>query len=334
MEILKVNDLTVYFDTRCRPVKAVDGISFALRRGETLGIVGESGSGKSVTALTVMGLAQSIGARIVSGEVWYDGKNLLSSQDLYRQVRGKKISYIPQEAAPALNPVLQVGKQLGEMLSVHLGLSAGDVRRKTAQLLETVELPQPELVARLYPHQLSGGILQRVLLAMALSCGPDIIIADEPASSLDTTIQAQILRLLGTIKAREGLSLILIAHDLGVIYQNCDRVLIMYGGRIMEAGLTSQILENPLHPYTVSLLETYRCLEEGMKQPGLTKSCPPASRENIPDALGCVFAYRCQRAMDICFLKKAPSLTLDDGRTVSCHHLLHLRQDGNPDARM
>ncbi len=322
MEILRVNDLRVYFETGRGPVKAVDGISFGLNRGETLGIVGESGSGKSVTALSIMGLAQKIGARIVSGEIWYDGENLLGQPHAYRKVRGKKISYIPQEAGPALNPVLRVGKQLGEMLAAHLGLSAREVRIRTAELLEKVELPDPHLVARLYPHQLSGGILQRVLLAIALSCSPDIVIADEPASSLDTTIQAQILKLLRAIKEREGLSVILVAHDLGVVYQNCDRILIMYGGRIMESGPTRQVMENPFHPYTVSLLETYRYLEDGMQQHEPVKRCLPPSSENVPHIPGCIFAYRCLMARETCFFKNPSFLKLNDERTVSCHHLL------------
>ncbi len=261
MEILKVNELKTYFNTRYGIVKAVDGVNFCLKRGETLGIVGESGVGKSVTAHTVMGLAWYLGAGVVSGEVWYDGKNLLAYPELYQQVRGKKISLIPQEAGAALNPVLTVEDHLKEMISVHLGLVGRSARLRIYRLLEDVQFPDPHLTAGLYPYQLSGGAVQRVLLAMALSCSPEVIIADEPASSLDTTVQAQILNLLRNIKNRDDLSMILIAHDLGVISQNCNRVLVMYGGCVLETGVASEILRQPRHPYTATLLQIYKSMD-------------------------------------------------------------------------
>ena len=318
MEILRVNNLKTYFKTTHGTVKAVDGVSFSLNRGETLGIVGESGVGKSVTAHTVMGLARNIGAGIVDGEVWYEGKDLFADHGLYGQVRGAKIALIPQEAGTALNPVMTVGDQLGEVLSVHLALSGSEKQQRIVQLLGLVELPNPSQTARLYPFQLSGGALQRVLLAIALSCGPEIIIADEPASSLDTTIQAQILGTIRDIKRKSELSMILIAHDLGVISQNCDRLLVMYGGRVMESGLTSEILRQPLHPYTIELLEIYRCLDEGDLGCDFNKGYLPSSYEDVP---GCAFAGRCRQARDRCRTERPAPLIINDNRTVSCHFL-------------
>ncbi len=314
MEILKVNDLRTYFQTLAGIVKAVDGVSFSLQRGETLGIVGESGAGKSVTAHTVMGLAGAIGARVVSGEVWYGGKNLLAAPEAYRQVRGKKIALIPQEAGAALNPVLTVADQLGEMLKVHLGLGYAERRVQTRRLLEMAELPDPDLTAGLYPHQLSGGILQRVLLAMALSCAPDIIIADEPASSLDVTVQAEILKLLKDTKDRNGLSMILITHDLGLIYHNCDSITVWCAGRIVEAGFTHEVLSRPLHPYTAALLDVYKCLGEAGC--GKTKGISAAPNDN-----GCVFTYTCPRAIEVCRDIRPVPVNSDGRRVVACHRM-------------
>lgn len=317
MEILRINDLKTHFNTPYGVVKAVDGVSFNLKRGETLGMVGESGVGKSVTAFTVMGLAWRLGAMLVSGEVWYSGENLLAKPELYRQVRGKKISLIPQEAGAALNPVLTVGDQLGEMLKVHRRLSGEQIKSQTALMLEEVQLPEPDLTARLYPYQLSGGMLQRVLLAMALCCSPDIIIADEPASSLDTTIQAQILALLREVKACQNLSMILIAHDLGIISRNCDQVVVMYAGRVLETGPVAEILAGPRHPYTVTLLEIYRCMDKGNGGCGYIKGSPPSPYES---AAGCVFAHRCRNVSALCECKR-PELQEDGGHMVACHYV-------------
>ncbi len=316
MEILRVDNLRVHFHTRYGVVRAVEGVSFGLQRGETLGIVGESGVGKSVTALSVLGLAWRMGARLVSGEVWYAGQNLFAHPEFYGQVRGRKIGLIPQEAGAALNPVLTVGDQLGEMMAVHLGLAAGEARLRTAQLLEEVELPDPVLLMRLYPYQLSGGILQRVLLAMALCCSPELLIADEPASSLDTTIQARILELLRNIRDRHNLSIILITHDLGVISRNCDRLLVMYGGRILEAGPAPEIIRQPLHPYTAGLLEIYRWMEQGAGSGRLITGHPLSPYENVP---GCTFAHRCRRAAEVCRVRPPQPLLRNEHRLVACH---------------
>lgn len=264
MEILKVNHLKTHFVNRSGIVRAVDGVSFSVSQGETLGLVGESGAGKTVTALTLLGLARHVGARLVSGEVWYRSANLLAQPELYRKIRGCKISLIPQETGLALNPVLPIGWQLGEMYKVHLGLSAQARKTRILQLLAEVEIPNPALVARMYPHQLSGGLLQRVLLAVALSCGPEIIIADEPACSLDNTIQAQVLGLLSRMKAQKGLSMVLISHDLGVVANYSDRILVMRDGLIVESGSTAEILTKPEHPYTKSLILAYNSLGKGI----------------------------------------------------------------------
>lgn len=318
MEILKVKSLRIFFDTPSGTVKAVDGVSFSLRSGETLGIVGESGAGKSVTALSVMGMAPRLGARFISGEVWYRGRNLFENPGLYRDVRGKKISLIPQEAGAALNPVITVGRQMEELMQVHLGLSARERRVRTAELLESVEIPDPGTTAGMYPHQLSGGTIQRILLAMALSCRPDILIADEPASSLDTTLQGEILRLVGRVKEREGLAVVLISHDLGIIAQNSDRVMVMFGGRLMEYGEVREVLRQPLHPYTTDLLEIYHCLERGLAG---NARCRDHSARAAGEAGGCGYAARCDRAGEICRLKRPTPIDFG-GRAAACHKLL------------
>ncbi|PKM80233.1 MAG: peptide ABC transporter ATP-binding protein [Firmicutes bacterium HGW-Firmicutes-14] len=321
MEILRVNDLKTYFYTRKGTVRAVDGVSFSLKQGETLGIVGESGAGKTVLSLSVMGLAGNLGGEVVTGEVWYEGNNLMAKPELYTNIRGRKISLIPQEAAPALNPVFNIGFQLEEMLAVHLGMGKAERRARIEEMLEDAGLPDPALVAGLYPHQLSGGMVQRVLLAFALCCSPDIIIADEPASSLDTTVQAQVLELLRDIKEQRGLSIILIAHDLGVVANNCDRVLVMYRGRILESGPTSTVLTRPLHPYTQSLLRIYRYLEKGMGENNDIRACPPMNCEGTTESMGCVFAYRCERAAEVCYLKNPLIQNPDTERFVSCNYV-------------
>lgn len=316
MEILKVCNLKTYFDTPCGLVKAVDGISFRLVRGETLGIVGESGAGKSVSAHTVMGLASYIGASMVSGEVWYKGQDLLASPKSYGRSRGRHISLIPQEAAPSLNPVLTVAQQIGEMLQVHLGLPAGQRRAKVTELLAMVEIPDPELTGRLYPYQLSGGTIQRVLLAMALSCGPDIIIADEPASSLDVSVQSEILRLLRETKMRTGLSMVLIAHDLAVISNNSDHVLVMFRGSLMESGPTAAVLGRPMHPYTASLLALYQNLNHGGNDcTGINAVLP----ESGGHSGGCVYAFRCTRTTGKCLTDRPEPVSAGGERVVACH---------------
>lgn len=258
MQVLKVNNLKTYFNSPHGLVRAVDGVSFELERGQTLGIVGESGAGKSVTALSIMGLSREIGAVHCSGEMWFNGENLFVKPQLYPGIRGKRIGLIPQEAGTALNPVLTVGCQLEEMLSVHFGWNIQKSRPRIAELFRMVELHDYVRVSGLYPFQLSGGMLQRVLLAMALCCEPDIIIADEPASSLDVILQAQILKLIRNITQNEGLAMILIAHDLGVISQYSDRIMVMFNGQTIETGTTMQVLADPIEPYTKSLLENYR----------------------------------------------------------------------------
>ena len=317
MEILKVNNLRTYFETPHGVVRAVDGIGFSLRQGETLGIVGESGAGKSVTALTVMGLAWQIGARLVRGEVWYAGTELLASPGRYQGVRGRKISMIPQEAAASINPVLTVAQQIGELLKVHLGLTAVERRIKICELLERVEISDPELVGRQYPSQLSGGIIQRVLLAMALSCGPDIIIADEPASSLDVSVQSEILKLLDYTKKNSGLALVLIAHDLAVICNNSDRIMVMFQGCVMESGPTKIVLSSPLHPYTVSLLSLYRNLDQVTGDySGLAGSLSNSSRDNT----GCRYAPRCSRVTGNCLHTRPEPAEVSGDRVVACHN--------------
>ena len=316
MQILEVKELRTYFNTPYGLVKAVDNVSFRLHKGEVLGIVGESGAGKSVTALSVLGLAPRLGAVVTGGEVRYAGKNLYDNQKLYRTVRGKSISLIPQEAGVALNPVLTVGRQMAEMYRYHLGLQATEARQAMIKLLLKVELPEPELTLKLFPHQLSGGTLQRVLLAMAISCNPDIIIADEPTSSLDVTVQAQVLGLIKNTVTRTGLAMILIAHDLGIISQYSDRVLVMYGGRVMESGPANLVLLNPRHPYTRDLLQVYRVLDAGALDDGPAKTAPHNPFKEIP---GCVFAHRCSGVLGVCRTQRPEPADVGEGRVVACH---------------
>ena len=252
--LLDVQDLTVVFEGSRAPVTAVDQVSFQLAAGETLGLVGESGSGKSVTAFSILRLVQPPG-RIVSGRVMFEERDLLAlSESDMRQVRGARISLIFQEPMTALNPVMRVGDQIAEALTVHGLADAGDARTRAIELLDAVRIAEPARRVRDYPHQLSGGMRQRVMIAIALACRPPLIIADEPTTALDVTIQAQVLELLRELKERFHLALLLITHDFGVIAEMADRVAVMYRGRIVETGPVRQILREPAHAYTRSLL--------------------------------------------------------------------------------
>jgi peptide/nickel transport system ATP-binding protein len=252
--VLKVEQLTTVFDTRSGPVVAVDDVSFEIRKGETLGLVGESGSGKSVTAFSIVRLLQHPG-RVQSGRVWFQGRNLLTlTDDQMRQVRGAGIGFIFQEPMAALNPVIRIGDQIAESLLVHGLASRRDARSRAIDLLQTVRIADAAKRVDDYPHQLSGGMQQRVMVAVALACRPPLVIADEPTTALDVTIQAQVLDLLRTLKRELDMSLLLITHDLGVIAETADRVAVMHAGRLVEQGDVRSILRAPAHPYTQRLL--------------------------------------------------------------------------------
>jgi oligopeptide/dipeptide ABC transporter ATP-binding protein len=309
--LLQVKDLRTHFYTREGTVRAVDGISFQVERGKVLGIVGESGCGKSVTALSLMRLVPSPPAKIVSGEILFNGQNLLSlSESEMRRLRGDRIAMIFQEPMTSLNPVFTIGNQITEILKVHRGLSRGDAWKRAGELLGRVGIPDPERRLREYPHQLSGGMRQRVMIAMAVSCEPALIIADEPTTALDVTVQAQILRLLQDLSRDFGTSLILISHDLGVIAETADTVAIMYAGRIVEYASTDKLFERPSHPYTLGLLKSLPRFH-GEKR-GRLEAIPGMVPKLSELPKGCKFHPRCSYVIDPC-INEEPTLE-DKGR--------------------
>ncbi|GIH96407.1 ABC transporter ATP-binding protein [Planobispora siamensis] len=299
MTLLRVEDLTVVFRQRGRPdVRAVDGVGFSVAPGETVGLVGESGCGKSVTSLAVMGLLPRRGVR-VEGSVSFDGTELLSlPPDKLRTLRGRELAVVFQDPMTSLNPVVPVGTQVTEVLVRHRGLNEGEARKEAGDLLRRVGIPDPSRRLREYPHQLSGGMRQRALIATALACRPRLLIADEPTTALDVTIQAQILELLKTLVAESGTALILITHDLGVVAGMCDTVHVMYAGRIVERASRHDLFGAPRHPYTGGLLASVPRLD----QPRGTRLEPIAGspRDTIPWDRGCAFAPRCPNRVEEC----------------------------------
>jgi peptide/nickel transport system ATP-binding protein len=292
--LLRVSDLTTAFDTDAGKLTAVDGVSFDVRRGRTLGIVGESGCGKSVTAMSIMRLLPQPMGKILGGEVLFDGRNLatIPAEDM-RSIRGNRISMIFQEPMTALNPVHRIGKQICEGLTQHNELSPDEAWQKAVEMLEKVGIPSPEIRATEYPHQLSGGMRQRVVIAIALACGPELVIADEPTTALDVTIQAQILQLINNLQRDLGMSVMLITHDLGVIAETCDEVCVMYAGRVVERAPVREIFANPRHAYTQGLLNSIPRLDGIPKtELNIIDGMVPALSELKP---GCRFASRSGR---------------------------------------
>jgi oligopeptide transport system ATP-binding protein len=298
-------------------VQAVRGVSFNLNEGETLGIVGESGSGKSVTALSIMRLIPWPPGKIVNGEIIYKGDDLLKySNEEMRHIRGREISMIFQDPMTSLNPVMTVGKQIGEMLRLHLGMTQKQARSRTIELLKMVGIPSAEQRLDAYPHQFSGGMRQRVMIAMALSCDPRLLIADEPTTALDVTIQAQILEIIKRLKSELNTAVIFITHDLGVVAGLCDRVVVMYGGRIMEESPTAALYKDPRHPYTLGLLKSVPRLDEERKErlepiPGM----PPDLVNPIP---GCPFYPRCTYREEYHRDNMPPLRDVGPGHQVAC----------------
>jgi oligopeptide transport system ATP-binding protein len=315
--ILQVKNLRTYFNTDEGIVKAVDGVSFDLRKGETLGIVGESGSGKSVTNLSVINMIPSPPGRIAGGEILYHGRDLLKmSKNEIRQIRGNKISMIFQDPMTSLNPFLRISTQMVETIRLHQGLDKKAAKEKAIEMLRLAGIPAPEKRIDQYPHQFSGGMRQRVMIAMGLSCNPEILIADEPTSALDVTIQAQILDLMKDLTERLGTAVILITHSLGVVAGTCDTTCVMYAGRFVERGPTSLLFESPMHPYTQGLIRSMpRLDQEDHSRLSSIRGQPP-NVIDLPDC--CPFYPRCDRAMAICKSKYPKWKTLDDGRTVGC----------------
>jgi len=317
--ILEVEDLHTYFFTRLGVVKAVDGVSFSLRQGETLGIVGESGCGKTMTALSLLRLVPRPGARIVQGKILLQGENLLDkSENEMRQIRGRRISMILQDPQTSLNPVFTIGNQLIEALKIHHYSHARELVQRAISALQKVRVAAPERRVDDYPHQMSGGMKQRVVGAIAMSCEPHIIIADEPTTSLDVTIQAQYLRLLREIQEETGLSIIFITHDFGIVAKMCDRVMVMYAGRAVETGSVRDIFNHPSHPYTQALLDSVPKLEERTARLYSIEGQPPLLW-NLPP--GCRFASRCPYSEARCETEYPPSFSVAEGHTADCWRL-------------
>lgn len=313
MALLEVRDLYTVFDTPAGVVPAVRGVSFELERGETLALVGESGSGKSVTAYSILQILEKNG-KIQSGSVKFDGQELVGAEpQLLKQIRGNRISIVFQDPMTSLNPTYTVGNQLTEAILLHTSRSRKQAYERAGELLGLVNVSDPEKRLRQYPHELSGGMRQRVMIAMALACEPDILIADEPTTALDVTIQAQILELLQKLQKEMGMAILMITHDLGVVAQLCDRVMVMYAGTVCERGSTEDIFYRPGHWYTKGLLNSVPTGKEGHLQP-IPGS--PVDLLHLPD--GCPFAPRCSHAMEVCLRKKCPYITLENDHSATC----------------
>ena len=315
--LLEVKNLKTHFFTMEGVVKAVDGVSYELNEGETLGLVGESGCGKSVSALSVMRLIPDPPGKIIDGEILLDGEDILKiDMEGMREVRGAKIAMVFQEPMTSLNPVLTVERQITETLQLHMGMSKLESQRESVNLLTRVGIPDPELRIKQYPHQFSGGMRQRVMIAMALSCNPRLIIADEPTTALDVTIQAQILDLMKSLTTELGVALIVITHNLGVVARYADRVNIMYAGKVIERGEAREIYSNPRHPYTVGLLRSVPRLD----LPRRAKLDPiegqPPDLINLPP--GCAFRERCRWAIDKCATDTPELVETSDGHLSAC----------------
>jgi oligopeptide/dipeptide ABC transporter ATP-binding protein len=314
--VLDVRDLRAYLFTRWGVTRAVDGISFDLREGETLGIVGESGSGKTMTALALLRLLPRPAGRIIGGQVLLDGENLLEkSEGEMRQVRGRKISMILQDPQTSLNPVFTIGNQLNEALQILRNREGRSLRQRAVEALQMVQVAAPERRLDDYPHQMSGGMRQRVVGAMAIAGHPRVLIADEPTTALDVTIQAQYLRLLKRIQEETGVSIIFITHDFGIVARMCDRVAVMYAGRIVEQGSVRQLFNNPSHPYTQALLSSVPRMDEQVARLSSIEGQPPALFDLPP---GCRFEPRCPHATDRCRQEYPPTYAVDGGHTAAC----------------
>jgi oligopeptide transport system ATP-binding protein len=316
--LLEVKDLKTQFFTQDGIVRAVNGISYTLNEGETLGIVGESGSGKSVGVMSLIRLIPSPPGKIVEGQVVFDGQDLLKlSDDEIRSIRGNKIAMIFQDPMTSLNPVLTVGRQIGEALELHLGMDKKQARERTIELLELVGIPLARDRLNNYPHQFSGGMRQRVMIAMGLSCNPQLLIADEPTTALDVTIQAQIVDLVKRLRDEIGMAIIWITHDLGVVAGLADRVIVMYAGCIVEEAPVKELYQNPRHPYTLGLLGSLPRLDA--ERPEKLNSIEGLPPDLINYPKGCPFYARCNYRIDICAHEMPPLRTVGVGHKAACH---------------
>lgn len=321
--LLSVKDLTVQFQTEDGVIKAVDGVSFDVNKGETLGIVGESGCGKSVTALSIMQLVAKPVGKIKSGSITFEGQDLLKLKEAeLRKLRGNRISMIFQEPMTSLNPVFTIGDQIMEAVRLHQGLNKKDALDKSIEMLKLVGIPAPEIRVFNYPHQLSGGMRQRVMIAMALSCKPDLLIADEPTTALDVTIQAQIMELMKSLQQELKMGIILITHDLGVVAETCDRVAVMYAGQIVEQASVKEIFSSPRHPYTLGLLNSVPGYHGGEEIRGIDgkprlKTIPGMVPNLLELGIGCRFHDRCFKGKPKCLEAEIP-LESENSRKFRC----------------
>ncbi len=312
MALLEVKNVTQRFGG----LTALDNMSFAIEEGETLGLVGESGSGKSITCLSLLKLVPQPAGRIVGGQVFLNGEDLIpKSEKEMRQIRGKRISMILQEPMTSLNPVFTIVNQVAEPIRMHQKLDKKRAWEKVKEMLSLVKIPSPEVRLIEYPHQMSGGMRQRIIGAMSLSCQPRLLIADEPTTALDVTVQAQFLDLIKSIQREDDLAMIMVTHDFGIVANVCDRVAVMYAGKIVENAPIRDLFNNPKHPYTVALMDSLPKMEEDLEMLYSIEGQPPDLRESIP---GCGFMPRCERAMDICSQEPPVVSEIKDGHTVSC----------------
>ncbi|MDN3263200.1 ABC transporter ATP-binding protein [Streptomyces sp. CSDS2] len=315
--LLEVRDLHVEFRTRDGVARAVNGVGYAVDEGETLAVLGESGSGKSVTAQAVMGILDTPPGRITGGRVLFRGRDLLTLKERERRrIRGAEMAMIFQDALSALNPVLTVGDQLGEMFVVHRGTSRKDARARAVELMERVRIPAAAQRVRDYPHQFSGGMRQRIMIAMALALRPALVIADEPTTALDVTVQAQVMDLLAELRREYRMGLILITHDLGVVADVADRIAVMYAGRIVESAPVRDLYRAPAHPYTRGLLDSVPRLDRKGRELYAIKGLPP-NLTRVPP--GCSFHPRCPMAQDVCRTDEPPLYEVPGGRGSACH---------------
>lgn len=320
-KLLEIKGLKTYFYTDEGVVAAVDGVDISIRAGETVGIVGESGSGKSVTSLTAMRLTPG---KVVEGSITFDGKEILGlSEEEMREIRGNEMAMIFQEPMTSLNPVFTIGDQIGEAVRIHRNYSKAQARARAVEMLKLVGIPRAEQIVDEYPHRLSGGMRQRVMIAMAMACDPKLLIADEPTTALDVTIQAQILDLMSELKASKGTAILLITHDLGVVAEMCDRVVVMYDGRVVEESDVVTLFTQPRHPYTQGLMKSMPTLDSEEKRLYSIKGSVPAQGSL---RIGCSFAPRCEHAMAICREQSPPLQEIELGHFSRC--FLHASAEG------
>ena len=317
--LLEIRGLKTQFKTDDGMVRAVDGVDLTIDRGETLGVVGESGCGKTVTAMTVLKLIQMPPGRIVAGSVLWQGRDLVPlGPDAMRRIRSKEIAIIFQEPMTSLNPVYTVGHQIAETIRLHEGLNRRDALDRTIEMLRLVNIPTPERRVRDYPHQFSGGMRQRVMIAMALSCNPRLLIADEPTTALDVTIQAQILELMQDMKERLGMAIMLITHAMGVVAETSQRVVVMYAGKVVEEAPVASLFGNPRHPYTQGLIRSIPRVDRAALHKDRLEAIPGTVPSLLDPPPGCRFAARCKYAMDICLQAVPPLKEVAPGHRVAC----------------